>query len=589
MLDTLIQGATVVDGTGSAPFSADVGLQDGKIVQIGRITQAAHDTVHAHGAVLTPGFVDIHTHYDGQLSWDANLRPSIDHGTTTALVGNCGVGFAPVRPGSQAQLIRLMEGVEEIPGAALAEGIHWAWETFVQYMDALDTPHTLNHLHLVPHDCLRYYVMGERAAQRELASAHDCRQMQALLHEALAAGALGFSTGRSDNHRTSIGEETPASIAQAPELLALAAAFDGLPYRILHAVSDFDALQGASETARARFDAEYQLLHDMARVAKRPLALTWLERLNAPEQWKWLAQAATDSQAAGVDIKLQTATRAIGVMSGLDTSFCVLTPFVRYQAIAHLPLPERAARLREPEFRAALLADQPLRLADGHTAIPPIVDHIMATLAQTSHLMFELHNASGEVDYEPDPATSFGARAHSQGVPALALLYDYLASGDGSNLVYFPIFNYLSGNLSTVETMLSHPLALASLGDAGAHVGTVCDASNATTLLSHWVKKRQKMPLEHAVHLLTQRNARHLGLHTRGSVQVGQTADLNLIDLNRLAVKTPQLVRDLPAGGKRILQGAHGYLGTWVAGKLVCANGELTGQLPGGLIRAAQK
>jgi N-acyl-D-aspartate/D-glutamate deacylase len=596
MLDLLIRGGAVIDGTGAPARLADVGVRDGRIVAVGRLTDAAHRTLDADGLTVTPGFVDIHTHYDGQASWDETFSPSCFHGVTTLVMGNCGVGFAPVQRGEEARLVSLMEGVEEIPGAALAEGVRWGWTSLADYARALDAlPHAIDFMTLVPHDCLRLFVMGDRAARGEAANADDRARMQALLHEALAAGAAGFSTGRTDNHRTSRGEETPASQADRDELLALAGALRGLPYRVMHAVSDFDCARGAPAEARARFDTEYRLLEDMARAAQRPLALTWLERLNAPPQWQWLAAAAEASARDGIDIRLQAACRAIGVLNGLDTTFNVLMAFPSYQAIAHLPRPERAARLRDPQLKARMLAEPRATLARDGSPIPPLVDQILSQIEQTAALMFPLAQdaaagaAAARPNYEPAPAASFAFRARARGTRALEALYDYLAEGDGGNLVYFPIFNYLRASLDTVHAMLTHPQALLALSDGGAHVGTVCDASFPTTLLAHWARDRAgaRLAPEQAVHLLTGRNARHMGLADRGLVAVGQRADLNLIDPTRLAPRMPELVRDLPAGGRRFVQHADGYRATLVAGELVVADGALTGARPGRWVRAA--
>ena len=593
MIDLLIRGGTVVDGTGAEPFAADVGVKDGRIVELGRVTRRPHRTIDADGALVVPGFVDIHTHYDGQASWDETFSPSVFHGVTTVVTGNCGVGFAPVRFGDQDRLIALMEGVEEIPGAALAEGIHWNWTSFPDYMEALDAiPHAIDFMTLVPHDCLRLFVMGDRAARGEPARADDRVAMARLLREALHAGAAGLSTGRTDNHRTREGAPTPGSEADAAELLALADVFRGLPYRVLHAVSDFDCMRGDAATQRERFDAEYALLESVARLAQRPLALTWLERLNAPEQWRWLAERAERSVAAGVDVRLQAASRAIGLLNGLDTSFNALVAFPSYRAIAHLPPAERAARMREPGLRGRILSEPRTPLSGEGSSVPPLADEILARIDEVSMLMFPFPAGADDVpDYEPDPRRSFGAQARARGERPLALIYDWLAAGDGTNLVYFPIFNYLRGSLDTVHAMLTHPLALAALGDAGAHVGTVCDASMPTTLLSHWVRDRRdgRIALPAAIEMLSARNARHMGLADRGTVAPGARADLNLIDPTAIALEPPRLVRDLPAGGRRFVQGARGYRATLVAGEPVVEFGQLTGARPGRLVRAAAR
>lgn len=587
MLDLLICGATVVDGTGAPAAAADVGVKDGRIVELGRITGAAAERIDAAGAWLTPGFVDIHTHYDGQASWDPTFSPSIHHGVTTLMMGNCGVGFAPLRKGRQADLIDLMEGVEDIPGVALAEGVRFDWESFVQYMDALARlPHSLDFLVQVPHDPVRMAVMGERALAGAAATAQDVAAMRALVREALQAGAAGFSTGRSDNHRTASGKDTPACEADAAELAGIAAAFQGLDHGVVQVVSDFDLLRGPE-----RFDAEFDLVEQMARASGRPLSMTWLQRDPGGEQWKQVRSRVEAGVAAGLPLFLQTAARGIGVINGLDATFHPFIGFPGYKEIAALPLAQRAAALRQPARKALILSQQSEPLAGDGTPVPPLVDILLARIELISARMFALCTAQQPVpDYEPDVRTSFLVQARQRGVSALEALYDYLAEGEGGNLIYFPIFNYNEGNLDVVRHMLEHPRALFGLSDSGAHVGTVCDASFTTFMLTHWVRDRAKdrLSLEHAVQMLTSRNARYLGLQDRGVIAPGQRADLNLIDPQRLSVGHPQLVRDLPAGGRRFLQKGEGYLGTWVAGRCVQRDGELTAERPGTLVRAGR-
>ncbi|MCP5285986.1 MAG: amidohydrolase family protein [Burkholderiaceae bacterium] len=583
MLDTLFEGATVVDGTGAEPFTADVGVRDGCIVTIGKVTEGAREHIPAHGAWLTPGFVDLHTHYDGQATWDQTFSPSIHHGTTTVLMGNCGVGFAPRVPGREADLIALMEGVEDIPGVALAEGIRWRWESFPQFMDALDAmPHSLDFGVQVPHDPLRMAVMGGRAVAQQAATADDIATMRALLAEALDAGALGFSTGRTDNHRTAAGHETPASEAGTDELTGIVAAFQGKRHGVVQMVSDFDLLRGPE-----RFHPEFDLVEAVAQAAGRPLSMTWLQRDPGGAQWQAIQARVEAAVARGLPLFLQAAPRGIGVIVGLDASFHPFMGFPGYKEIAHLPLAERAAALRDPARRTRILAEQSERLAGDGTPIPPLVDILLAQIERISARMFPLGERP---DYEPPVTASFYVRARQAGTTALAALYDHFAAGEGSALVYFPIFNYNDGNLDAVRTMLTHPRALWGLSDAGAHVGTVCDASNATFLLSHWVRDRAegRLPLAQAVHLLSGRNAAYLGLTDRGRIAEGLRADLNLIDPQRLQPGTPRLVRDLPAGGRRFLQRGEGYLGTWVAGTAVQRDGELTDARPGRLIRGGR-
>ncbi len=587
MLDLLIEGATLIDGSGAEPRTADVAVKDGRITEVGRLRgPAARERIAAEGAWLTPGFVDIHTHYDGQATWDETFSPSIHHGVTTLMMGNCGVGFAPNVPGREAELIALMEGVEDIPGAALAEGVKFNWGGFPQYMDVLDAmPHSLDFLVQVPHDPLRMAVMGERALAQQPATADEIATMRRLLREALEAGAAGFSTGRTDNHRTSRGIETPASEAGAAELEGLASAFQGLRHGVVQLVSDFDLLRDP-----ARFDPEFALVEALARASGRPLSMTWLQRDPGGEQWKAIRARVEAAVARGLPLYLQTAARGIGVITGLDASFHPFMGFPGYKELAGLPLAERAAALRDPARKARILAEKSERISGDGTPVPPLVDILLARIELIAARMFPLAADGTPPDYEPPVTQSFYARARQRGTTALEALYEHYSAGDGTNLVYFPIFNYNDGHLGTVHEMLRHPRALAGLSDAGAHVGTVCDASFSTFMLTHWARDRSdaaggRLPLAQVVQMLSGRNANYLGLADRGQVAPGRRADLNLIDPARLAVGTPRLVRDLPAGGRRFLQKAEGYISTWVSGRCVQAGGAVTAERPGRLVR----
>ncbi len=582
MLDCLIKNGTVVDGTGQKPFIADVGIQGGRITQIGKINEAAKEIIDATGLWITPGFVDLHTHYDGQVTWDACFTPSIYHGVTTVVMGNCGVGFAPKRPGAEDDLVKLMEGVEDIPGAALHEGIVWNWESFPQYMNALEaTPHSLDFLVQVPHDPLRMYVMKERALAHEEATPKDIEQMRALLREALEAGAVGFSTGRSDNHRTSEGKETPAAEASHAELTGLAQAFQGLSHGVVQMVSDYNLLKGPAE-----FEAEFDLVEAIAKASGKSLSLTWLQRDPGSEQFLRIQERVEKAVAKGLPLFMQTGARGIGVLNGLDASFHPFMGFPSYKEVAHLPLAERAAALRDPARKARILSEKSERLAGDGSSIPPLVDILLAKIDMISGRMFPLE---ANLNYEPSVMESFLVRAKQKGVTPLDVIYDHLSAGRGEGLIYFPIFNYNEGNLDTVRKMLDHPRALSGLSDAGAHVGTVCDASFTTFMLTHWVQGRDKdsMQLETVIEMLTRRNANYLGLKDRGVLSVGMRADINAIDPQKLSVGLPQLVRDLPAGGKRFLQKAEGYVATWVAGEQVQRHGKITSARPGHLVRMA--
>jgi len=582
MLDCLIKNGTVVDGTGQKPFIADIGIQGGRINHIGQITESARQTIDATGLWITPGFVDLHTHYDGQVTWDECFTPSIYHGVTTVVMGNCGVGFAPKRPGAEADLVKLMEGVEDIPGAALHEGIVWNWESFPQYMSALEArPHSLDFLVQVPHDPLRMYVMKERALAHEEATPKDIEQMRALLREALEAGAVGFSTGRSDNHRTSEGKETPAAEASHAELTGLAQAFQGLSHGVVQMVSDYNLLKGPAE-----FEAEFDLVEAIAKASGKSLSLTWLQRDPGSEQFLRIQERVEKAVAKGLPLFMQTGARGIGVLNGLDASFHPFMGFPSYKEVAHLPLAERAAALRDPARKARILSEKSERLAGDGSSIPPLVDILLAKIDMISGRMFPLE---ANLNYEPSVMESFLVRAKQKGVTPLDVIYDHLSAGRGEGLIYFPIFNYNEGNLDTVRKMLDHPRALSGLSDAGAHVGTVCDASFTTFMLTHWVQGRDKdsMPLETVIEMLTRRNANYLGLKDRGVLSVGMRADINAIDPQKLSVGLPQLVRDLPAGGKRFLQKAEGYVATWVAGEQVQRHGKITSARPGHLVRMA--
>lgn len=591
MLDLIIEGATVIDGTGAPPRTADVGVADGRIREVGRITSQAREHLQAHGAWLTPGFVDLHTHYDGQASWDETFSPSIHHGVTTVVFGNCGVGFAPLAPGDKQRavegLISLMEGVEDIPGVALAEGVSFDWQSFPEYMDALERmPHSLDFLVQVPHDPLRMAVLGERALAQQAASEADIAAMRGLLRDALQAGAAGFSTGRTDNHRTTAGLATPASEAAAAELIGLAQAFKDIDHGVVQVVSDFNLLHGP-----AGFDGEFDLVELLARESGKPLSMTWLQRDPGGEQWRAIRARTDAAVAKGLPLWLQASPRGIGVILGLDTTFHPLMGFPAYIEVAALPLAERAAALRDPSRKARLLAEKSGRLAGDGSAIPPLVDLMLARIEMIAGRMFPLviKDSQGKpyVDYEPPVSRSLLAHSRQRGCSALEAIYDFLAAGDGGNLIHFPIFNYNEGSLAAVREMLDHPRALYGLSDSGAHVGTICDASSSTFMLSHWTRDRGdgRLTPERAIEMLTRRNARHIGLHDRGEIAPGMRADFNVIDPSRVSPAVPHLVRDLPAGGKRLMQGSHGYLGTWVAGTAVVREGHVTRERPGHLVR----
>jgi len=580
--DLKIVGGMVVDGTGAAPRRADVAVKDGRIVAVGDCEGDAARVIDAAGMLVTPGFVDIHTHYDGQATWDAEMAPSSWHGVTTCVMGSCGVGFAPVRPTDHERLVRLMEGVEDIPGAALAEGLPWTWETFPEYMDHLDrSPHTIDIAAQMPHDALRVYVMGDRAVAGEPATEADIAEMKRLMGEALDAGAVGISTGRTDNHRTADGDATPASEAARAELVGLAEAFAGRDSGVLQVVSDFDMAAGPE-----RFDPEFDLLEDMAVAAGgRPLSTTVLQRINDPSQWKKIITRVEQAVEKGLPLRMQVAPRPIGILLGMETTFHPFMGHPTFKAHAGLPLAERVAKLKEPAVRAQILSEKPDAVAGDGSALPPLADALLARIDEAAFLMYRLTDPP---IYEPSPEASLAAEAVREGKKALEVLYDVLLEDeDGSAMVYFAIFNFMSLSLDNVHTMITHPLALTSLSDGGAHVGTVCDASFPTTVLQWWARDRPgaKLTIEDAVHKLTGANAAYMGFEDRGVIAEGKLADLNVIDFEGLRLHKPVLKADLPAGGKRLLQGVSGYRYTIKSGEITFKDGVSTGAMPGKLVR----
>lgn len=583
MLDTRIRAATVVDGSGGEPFTADIGITDGVITAIGDDVGDAKTSIDADGATVTPGFVDIHTHFDGQISWDETLAPSIFHGVTTCVMGNCGVGFAPLKKNDEQRLISLMEGVEDIPGSVLAEGIDFSWETFPEYMDAIDAiPHSIDFAVQVPHDALRLYVMGDRAENLEPANAKDIESMKAIVSESLAAGAAGFSTGRTDIHLTAKGQWTPSSEATRDELVGIASVFADSNHGSIQVVSDFNLFRSEDD-----FDKEFDLIDAMAEAGGgRPLSMTWLQRVPGEHQWRAIEKRVSQAAERGLDIKLQTAARGIGVITGLDTSFHPFTGVPGYKEISTVPLAERAALMREADLRKRILGEKSEPLAGDGSPVPPFVDQMLAQIDVLAGRMFPMED---EVDYEPPPEKSFLAQAQQKQCRPLEAIYDYLVAGDGTRLIYFPVFNYAGGTLDVVYEMLNHPRALVSLSDSGAHVGTICDASFQTTMLTHWCRDRKgpRLELSKVVHMMSARNADYMGFTDRGRIAVGQRADINIIDLENLRLPPPKIVRDLPGGGRRLLQGAHGYIATLVAGEEVISNGVVTEARPGRLLRSA--
>ncbi len=570
--DLVIRGGYLADGLGGEPVAADVAVDGATIAAVGRVAGRGREEIDADGLLVTPGFVDIHTHYDGQATWDSRLTPSSWHGVTTVVMGNCGVGFAPVRPDAHDQLISLMEGVEDIPGAVLHEGIEWTWESFGEYLDAVEQrSHDIDLCAQLPHGALRLYVMGERAARLEDATEEDAAAMRHLAAQAMRDGAVGFSTSRTLNHRTASGDPTPSLRARADELVAIASGVADAGHGVIELISDFypDA------------ESEFALVRSMVEASGRPLSLSLAQSHRQPEAWRDLLGRIEGSVSEGLPIRGQVAPRPIGVLLGLQASY---HPFLRLPAwreVAGLPAAEQARALHDPAFRSRLLAEVPRDdgQSDGAGAA-------RRQLADYSNL-FPL----GEVpDYEPAAATSIERLAAAQGVDPAALTLDLLAENDGRNFLYSPFSNYADGNLEACGEMLGHPDTLFGLGDGGAHVGLIADASFPTYFLSHWARDRDhgRMPVGEVVRRLTSNNARAIGLADRGVVAEGLKADLNVIDFDHVRCEVPVMAYDLPAGGKRLLQGSRGYRATIVGGRVTYRDGEHTGALPGRLVRGGR-
>ena len=589
MYDLKIIGGLIFDGKGNKPFKADIAIQDGIIIEVGECKLDSKEKIIANNYIITPGFIDLHTHYDGQISWDEELKPSVNHGVTTAILGNCGVGFAPCRESDRSKLINLMEGVEDIPGTALHEGITWEWETFPEYMNAIDAlPHTIDFAVMVPHDPLRVYVMGERAVSNEPATKIDISQMKQLTRDALEAGAIGFSIGRSDFHKSSKGEWTPGSEAGKSELIGIASAFRGLKHGVLQAVNDFDMLRPEDN-----FDKEFDLMKDFFMAAPNHKgSISLMERDFAPDDWRHIIKRTEEMNKNGSDIYFQVAPRAIGSFAGLDCTFHPLMAFPSYIAISDKTLSERVAILRKTDFRDKLLAETPQKLSGKNSSVPPMIDLIIENFEQIAEKQFKL-NYEGYVDYEQQPKNSMASLARKNNLSVWEQVYNMLLENNGKALIYYPVYNYYEMNYSNVLKMMRHPKSLMGLSDSGAHVGTICDASFSTYLLSHWTRDRianglQGIDLSKAIMMLTSKIANYLNLDDRGVIEIGKRADLNVIDYKNLALGMPKMVADLPTGSQRLLQSVKGYKYTIVKGQKVIINDKLTNARPGRLIRAGR-
>jgi len=561
--ELVIRRSTIVDGTGGPSRPGDVAVDEGRISVVGTVDERGRRELDGEGLLLTPGWVDIHTHYDGQATWDPEIAPSSWHGVTTVVMGNCGVGFAPARPDAHAFLIELMEGVEDIPGTALGEGIDWGWESFPEYLDALAaTPRAVDVAAQVPHAALRAYVMGERA--HEAASGEDIAAMAELTEQALVAGAVGFTTSRTILHRSRHGL-VPGTSAPPDELLAIGDAIGRAGRGVFQMVSD------QAGTAEERV-----WLTELARRTRGTVTYALAQTGWAPRAYREALADADRLAHEGLRIVPQVAVRPTGMLFGLQSS---LHPFIThptYQSIAALPLPARVVRLRDPGVRAALLAER-----------PATANAVALTLISRFDQMFELGDPP---DYEPAPSTSAAAVAAREGRRPEEIVLDWMLERDGTAFLFAPLVSYVDGDHEAIREMMDHPRTVVGLSDGGAHCGLICDASFPTFLLSHWVRDRSRgdrLTLEQAVHLQTGRTAATYGFADRGTVEPGRRADLNLIDLDGIRLHAPEMVHDLPAGGRRLVQRVDGYRATLVAGEVTFEDGLPTGIRPGRLVRSS--
>lgn len=555
--DLVIRGGSILDGSGAAAMNGDLAIKDGVIAEIGTVAGTGSREIEATGALVTPGFVDIHTHYDGLATWANRMNPSSHHGVTTAVMGNCGVGFAPVRPADHRLLVELMEGVEDIPGTALHEGLPWAWESFPEYLDFLDArSYDMDIATQLPHAALRVYVMGKRGADREAATEDDIAQMRELTAEAVRAGALGFSSSRTLNHRSITGEPTPSLTAAEVELVGIAQGIKEAGRGVIEMISDFETM-----------DTEFDRLMSMIDVSGAPMSISLGQAGRNPERWRRILAKIDDANRQGRVVKAQVAPRAIGLLLGLTTNRHPFMDTAAYGKIAGLPLAEKVAKMREPALRDAILSE--VKNSDAYER------------------MWAVDEA---FDYEPAAADAIAPQAAARGMAPAALAYELMLQNDGAQLLYTPIINYAHGDLECCREMILAENTVMGLGDGGAHVGIICDASFVTFLLTHWGRDRAsgRIDLPTLVKAQTRDTAAAVGLNDRGLLRQGLRADVNVIDFDRLSIGAPHTVYDLPSGAGRLEQPAQGFLATIVAGEVTYEDGEATEALPGKLVRGQQ-
>ena len=564
---TLIRGGTLVDGSGGAPREADVELVDGKISRVGKIAENSHEVIDARGCIVTPGFVDVHTHYDGHVMWDDSLAPSSLHGVTTAVMGNCGVGFAPCKPEDRPMLVELMEAIEDIPGPVLDAGLPWNWRSFPEYLDALAArQYDVDIAAQVPHGALRTYVMGERAVRREVSTTEDRAEMASLLGEAVRAGAVGFSSSRIRAHKTKKGDFTPDYMAAEEELLTLALAMKAEGKGVLQFVTDISDQKEAGVV-------EFAMLRRLVQQSGRSLSMNITQREADPPGWKRLMNMIGEANRDGLSIKGQIMGRPIGLVLGFELTENPFSGHPSYRSVAKLPFAEKVRALSDPELRRRIVTEHDVDAThDGRVAL--------------YHKLFEY----GEnPDYEPQVADSIAERAKRLGCTPAELAYDLMLRDGGHGMVYRPLLNYAGGNLNDVYDMLTDPNGIPGLGDGGAHCGMTCDSSITTFNLAYWTRDRTlgpKLALEKMVKGHTADAAAMMGFRDRGSIAPGMKADVNVIDYERLRIGRVEVAYDMPAGGRRLMQKAVGYVATLVSGVPILRHDEPTGARPGRLLRA---
>ncbi|NBP50501.1 MAG: D-aminoacylase [Actinobacteria bacterium] len=570
---TVITNAALVDGTGSPVRRADIAFVDATITEVGEpgsvATAGANRVVDAQGRLVTPGFVDVHTHYDAQATWDPWLTPSSWHGVTTVVMGNCGVGFAPALPDRHEWLIELMEGVEDIPGSAMVEGITWEWESFPEYLDALDRrSHVIDFGTQIAHGALRAYVMGDRGAANEAATADDIAAMSRLTEEALRAGALGFSTSRTSLHRSKNGELVPGTNAEPDELYGIADAMR----RVGHGIFQF-----SPEHARVPVE-EWPWMQELARRSGATVSVNLNQLDDGSESWRRTFALLDAAHRDGERIVAQVAGRSIGIIMCLEGSVHPLLAHPAYHEVAHLPFAERVVALNDPVRRARFVDEVP---KDG------FYEGLVTKALKRMYLVTDAN-----IDYEPDPSQSVLALSKSRNVPPMQIIVDHLLRDGGRGMIYSPFFNYMYGDLSMTYELMQHPQTRNGLSDAGAHCGAICDGGMPTFMLTHWARDRvrgPRLPLEHVVRRQTRDTAELHGLLDRGLIAPGMKADINVIDFDGLGFDMPRMAYDLPASGRRLVQTAHGYAATFVSGTQIVADDAFTGELPGALIRGPRR